>query len=416
LRFFDIPRWNLWSQPTYRKWYLAAVELAAVTVTVCASAEAHWRPTDLWRAAGLLACGVLQAELARPVERARRRVSATPYINMTSVWTVAGVLSLPTGLISALIAFIYVHLAFRSYYRLERVPPFRTVFNASLVACTSFVAHSVLRLFPGTAFDRYPAGGGAGFLAIAATAATYFCIGALFTLPGLALCRSRWWGRDLFGSLDDNVLEATTIGLGAITAVLVVTVPPLTVAVIPCVLLLQRGALVKQLEIAASVDAKTEVLNTAAWRQAAEGVLARAAHDHPVSSLMIDLDRFKRINDRHGHLAGDAVLRAVAAAISAEIRSTDLVGRFGGEEFVVLAPRAAADEVSGIAERIRCAVAELTVALPDGRTVGNFSVSVGVAVRVATETTVEELLQAADEAMYAAKHRGRNRVVVADAA
>ena len=182
-------------------------------------------------------------------------------------------------------------------------------------------------------------------------------------------------------------------------------------------LLLERGALVRELELVASTDAKTDVLNTSGWYREAESAIERTAKSgaYCVAVLMIDLDHFKRINDRHGHLAGDTVLRRVAQTISAQVRSTDVVGRFGGEEFVVLVPRASTEEITAIAERIRRAVDELVIEIPAGPPVTGVSVSVGVAV-TATRGPVDELLHSADEAMYRAKQRGRNRVAVANAA
>jgi diguanylate cyclase (GGDEF)-like protein len=236
-------------------------------------------------------------------------------------------------------------------------------------------------------------------------------------LPALPFETATW--RWILGSVDDNVLEATTIGLGAITAVLLAAVPPLTIAVVPCVLLLERGALVKQLESIVETDAKTDLLNAAGWQHAAELLLARAAASRPgqnVGALMIDLDHFKRVNDQHGHLAGDAVLRAVAQTIAAQVRSSDIVGRFGGEEFVVLAPVPSSAELLATAERIRSATAELSVPLATGETISGISVSIGVASAAAEGIGTEDLLRAADKAMYLAKRQGRNLVRAVEAA
>ncbi|OLT08804.1 hypothetical protein BJF90_11630 [Pseudonocardia sp. CNS-004] len=133
--------------------------------------------------------------------------------------------------------------------------------------------------------------------------------------------------------------------------------------------------------------------------------------------LVLDLDRFKAVNDTHGHLAGDRVLAAVAGALRAEVRDRDLVGRFGGEEFVVLlaGPVAAAVELEAVAERIRSRVAGLRVEIPtpDGPlSVAGLTVSIGVAVAPAEGADLRTLLQIADTALYAAKRAGRNIVRV----
>ena len=134
--------------------------------------------------------------------------------------------------------------------------------------------------------------------------------------------------------------------------------------------------------------------------------------------LILDLDHFKLVNDRHGHLAGDRVLSSVAAALRAEVRDNDLVGRFGGEEFVIMLPGhegAAYDraELEAVADRIRRRIDELGVeiATPDGPlTVEDLSVSVGGATFPHDAADLDGLLEVADSALYAAKRAGRNAV------
>jgi diguanylate cyclase (GGDEF)-like protein len=130
--------------------------------------------------------------------------------------------------------------------------------------------------------------------------------------------------------------------------------------------------------------------------------------------LMVDLDHFKRINDSYGHLAGDAVLKAVAGTITDAVRDYDSVGRFGGEEFVVLLPGIAHPDVLTIAERIRAAISELVVSVPLDEvdtTVSGLSASIGASMYPAAGNAVERLLHAADTALYQAKNSGRNKVV-----
>jgi diguanylate cyclase (GGDEF)-like protein len=141
------------------------------------------------------------------------------------------------------------------------------------------------------------------------------------------------------------------------------------------------------------------------------GLLAqrRRAGD-AVGILMVDIDRFKALNDKHGHPTGDAVLRGVAAAIVSAVREDDVPARFGGEEFVVLLRNPAPGVAVEVGERIRSAVRALDLSELG---VPPVSVSVGVAVASGPEDTVEDLLATADQNLYSAKRAGRDRVVAA---
>ena len=132
----------------------------------------------------------------------------------------------------------------------------------------------------------------------------------------------------------------------------------------------------------------------------------------PLSLLVLDLDNFKRINDLHGHVAGDAVLQAVGQICLAKARPYDLVARYGGEELVVLLPSTTPDEARLIAERLRHAIAALTVSGRSGEAITP-TASIGVASLDAAAASLETLFEKADAAMYEAKRAGKNRVAVA---
>ncbi len=125
---------------------------------------------------------------------------------------------------------------------------------------------------------------------------------------------------------------------------------------------------------------------------------------------MADLDFFKKLNDTYGHAAGDAVLRAFASLMLETLRQSDLVCRYGGEEFAFVFPESTLEEASSLAERFRASCAEHDIRLADGRLV-RVTLSLGIA--DASACPLEEALKRADEALYEAKHQGRNRVVVA---
>ena len=160
----------------------------------------------------------------------------------------------------------------------------------------------------------------------------------------------------------------------------------------------------------ASHDPLTGVQNRLALQHALQREVDLAHRQGaPLSMLVIDADHFKRFNDEHGHAFGDDVLRALANALSQTVRRSDLLFRFGGEEFVILASHTTRDGARLLAERLREAVAGIRTVR--GREVA-LSVSVGVA-ELNKDETPEQLFERADQAVYEAKAAGRNRVVLA---
>jgi len=128
--------------------------------------------------------------------------------------------------------------------------------------------------------------------------------------------------------------------------------------------------------------------------------------------LLLDLDHFKRVNDEHGHLMGDAVLQTVADRIASALRSDDCLARWGGEEFAVLAPDIDRDGVLALGERAREALAEMPVRVGDVSI--DLSLSVGAALATGKQRTPDALVDAADQALYEAKNAGRNCVRIWD--
>jgi len=133
-------------------------------------------------------------------------------------------------------------------------------------------------------------------------------------------------------------------------------------------------------------------------------------HETSLSLLMIDIDHFKKVNDTHGHLAGDAVLENMASVLLKAVRNEDVVARFGGEEFAIVLRAIGLEPATGMADRLRRLV-ENTVVESGGKQL-KATVSIGVAGFPATQAkTVADLIDAADKALYRAKHAGRNRVM-----
>lgn len=164
----------------------------------------------------------------------------------------------------------------------------------------------------------------------------------------------------------------------------------------------------------ARVDGLTRLLNRATVLEELKRVL-EASHSSgkPCSLLILDLDRFKQINDHFGHAVGDACLRLVAEILQAHVRASDPVGRYGGEEILLVCPHCEAEQAVRIAEALR------TLIERHGQTVSGkpvrLTTSVGIAVSQPHET-LESLFQRADRALYEAKHLGRNQTMVAPVA
>jgi len=163
----------------------------------------------------------------------------------------------------------------------------------------------------------------------------------------------------------------------------------------------------------ATHDPLTGLWNRAAILEVLSKELARARREAASIAVgMADLDRFKHINDTYGHLAGDAVLREVAQRLHASIRPYDGIGRYGGEEFLIVLPGCDGPHAVTLAERLRTCVGQEPIKTPEGARFVTVSIAVAMASR-GTEADADALLHAADTALYQAKNRGRNRVELA---
>ena len=160
------------------------------------------------------------------------------------------------------------------------------------------------------------------------------------------------------------------------------------------------------------MDPLTGIANRQAILDLVDVELARATrYRHPLSVIMADLDHFKRLNDSHGHAAGDLVLRHVGALLAANVRGVDTAGRYGGEEFLVVLPETDADAAASVAEKLRRVVAGTPLQLPDGETVV-VTLSAGVAGGLGGVMQPDVLVRDADAALYSAKALGRDQVYV----
>lgn len=174
-----------------------------------------------------------------------------------------------------------------------------------------------------------------------------------------------------------------------------------------------RKVLETELEQMATRDPLTGLLNRREMSRVLDEELQRARrYQRPMAVLWVDFDHFKDVNDTYGHAAGDSVLRAISRLFLGSVRSVDSIGRFGGEEFVIVLPEMDLEEAQETAERLRRKVAEEPQPLGNGEAVP-LTISVGVAVYPDHGQTASTLCAAADKAMYLAKDRGRNCVAMA---
>jgi diguanylate cyclase (GGDEF)-like protein len=156
-------------------------------------------------------------------------------------------------------------------------------------------------------------------------------------------------------------------------------------------------------------DELTGLLNRGAIIECLTRACARAGRDSAaIAVLLVDVDNFKSINDTHGHGVGDAVLRRIARSLAAGVRGYDMIGRYGGEEFLVVLPRSGSMDAFAAAERLRTSVANEPVSTGIGKLA--VTISIGLAVAETGNLSPDHLIQAADEALYRAKRAGRNRV------
>jgi diguanylate cyclase (GGDEF)-like protein len=411
--------WSVWSLPGRLLGSVLLVDILALSLVafdvMTTSPESY--ASGILAGSTLLFGAVVHSEISLRQERVRRRlIRETANIDLSSVWTFAAVILLPIAMASVFVIVVYVYLHFR-VWRPAKSPAYRQVFNTSTVLLAAHAAVGISSYVSLGASD--PLQSGFGPLAVLAAMLAYTVVNTCLVV-GVVVVSSNRSVREILGHGDELVLEAATLCLGALVALAVSAGgPALVVFSLPPLLVLHRAVLARQLERAADTDGKTGLLTAAAWhRQTVHHLQRLREGTGSAAVLILDIDHFKQVNDSHGHLAGDVVLQTVAAAVQAEVRDQDLVGRFGGEEFVVMLPRPDEPtytyvELKRIAERIRRSVAGLAVEIPtpDGPlTIGDISVSIGGAVAPEDGTQVQDLVAVADSALYAAKRAGRNAV------
>ena len=173
-----------------------------------------------------------------------------------------------------------------------------------------------------------------------------------------------------------------------------------------------QTALIREQELSRT-DLLTGINNRRHLFELAEQTIAVAIrYKQPLAAMMFDIDHFKQVNDVFGHDIGDRILEGVTQCAVAELRTGDVIGRYGGEEFIILLPMTIALQAYPLAERIRISVANLAVASEKGNVSVTLSIGIVEMLPDAQTETVEDLFRRADKAMYGAKFTGRNRTVI----
>jgi diguanylate cyclase (GGDEF)-like protein len=301
------------------------------------------------------------------------------------------------------------------FLRVRPTPVYRRAFNAAALGLAGAAASATFHLtVPGAV--RVSLAGPDAWLTRPAVVLTAVGCAAMFAVlssgvQAVAAHLARP-GAPLVAAIRDReslLLDLTETCVGILVAITCALSFLLLLVALPPVILLQRCLMHQQLAAAARTDPKTGLLNATAWQREADAEVSRAQRSGgPLALLLVDVDHFKRVNDRHGHLIGDQVLRALAAELRQQVRESDVVGRFGGEEFTVLLPRTDATEACRIAERLRTSASLLRVCAAEAKI--KVTVSIGVAVLGQHGGDLFELLAAADLALYRAKDAGRDTV------
>lgn len=419
---YDPRLWRLWSLPKGVLAYVWAVDAAAVLAAVAGIWLTPVTGRDWIWFTVLTVAAVIHLEAAQGIERIREiAAEGSPYTHMQSVWFFAGVLLLPLPLLTALICVSFTHEWFRVFRK--RALVHRKVFTAATVVLAVAAASLVLAaLYPNAGGLPYAEvmTGPLGAIAVILAGLLYRLVNYALVVGAIVATNPDQPARKALGDPSDQLIIAASVGLGYGITVVMLDRPWSTPLLLITVLALHMGLLLPQFRAASRTDSKTGLVDPGWWETMARQELERARRlGSTVGVLMLDIDLFKLINDRYGHLAGDAVLRSVADTVRHALRSYDVVGRWGGEEFAVLLPGVTIDDIEVNAERVRAAVSVLKVTTLDRDnatvTIEGLSVSIGAGVYPDTARELSPLLLAIDQALYQAKDAGRNRSVLSTA-
>jgi diguanylate cyclase (GGDEF)-like protein len=396
-------RWPLLSQPPLLAPYVVGAVVLYIALIGVAAAHTSWRADALVTFAALVGCGAVSIEASR-----RLGMPAGVARDLLSAWWLPAALLLPP--VYALLMPIPLQILLQ--LRVRRTLLHRRVIVASahgLAGASASVGFHWVVPDPLRGTAQWPGGLHVVILAMVGCAVLFTVITtAIVAVAAHSSAPDAPW-REVLWNRERLMLDVVELCVGVLVTIACALTPALLLLALPPVMLLQRSLMHQQLQAAARTDAKTGLLNAAAWQREADTEIARAMRTgESLAVLLIDIDHFKRVNDAHGHLTGDQVLIGVAGTLVNQLREYDLVGRFGGEEFVVLVPGADTLEACRVAERLRSRVRRLSVPAADDTVA--VTVSVGVALFRTHGHDLLELLASADLALYRAKRSGRDRI------
>ncbi|MBO0814073.1 MAG: GGDEF domain-containing protein [Actinobacteria bacterium] len=367
----------------------------------------HWGQLILF--AVLLCCGLGNVEATRRTHYTQGGIVR----DMLTVWCLPVAVLLPP--FYALI--VPGPLMALTQLRVHRGIVYRRVFSAATIALAYAAASLAFRSLPLSVTGPSPGQASHAVrwcLAVAACDVLAWAINNTLIAAAIRSSDPTARIRELFSreALSGDYIQWTV----AVLVTLAAAIGPILLAFAwPTVLVLRRGMMHKQLVSRTRIDPKTGLLNAAAWEREADAAITRALRDGaPLAVALVDIDHFKAVNDQHGHLAGDEVLRAISGRFTKMLRAGDLAGRFGGEEFALLFLDAGAADAHRIAERLRESIAQSPISVGAAGLVDTVSVTVSIGVATldsGTRLTVTDMLAAADSALYRAKNAGRNRTV-----
>lgn len=352
----------------------------------------------------LLMLSILNIEMGRVIEGGVGH-GQRPH-KALSAWSFAAALVLPTPWLLPVAVLSYTHARWRGI----RVPLWKWVGSGAYVVVAGSCAALTARALHGPDPNWMSGAGGRGLVAVVLAAGVFLGMQTVLFHCSAYLNRAEdeQWLRRTLRSPSFYLTEGAVLLVGGLSAAVWTGGAWFLVLLLPIYGLAQRAALHEPLRELAELDDKTGLLRYESWRRLAMQSAQRCADKNQTwSVLLADLDHFKVINDSYGHLAGDTALIDVAGALRSQLRSCDLLGRFGGEEFCIFVPHGS-PEASQVAERLRAAVAAITVPGTGHR----LSISLGVATvsNDAGAPTFVDVLTEADRAVYDAKLGGRNRV------